>query len=256
MEKIQNTKKGHFTKLANLVGLLVILIFTMAIFAAMMQAVPNPPDTFTNISTTTKTNADGVNRSDERGTITVLQMAVSQQTDNWKAYVGNITGTITLDDSSGETIYDWSTGATLTGEVFATRTSGTITWASVTCANDTEVEAEQTALQHTATSVDALNNTFTNLTHPEFWAGAANFSASACLKVANLYVDGATDSDTWHEILLHDGTNLVYAAIINSSADGYGLNHNSTDFQMIVAANGSASESITPETYFFYVEID
>src|SRR3989344_8533797 len=56
------------------------------------------------------------------GYIFTINLTGETQNARWKAFIGNASGVLTLDDSSGNTIYDW-TLSTTTGEVYATRQS-------------------------------------------------------------------------------------------------------------------------------------
>src|SRR5690606_17372311 len=63
---------------------------------------------------------DPANRTDDGGSITTLVVDALQQTTRWKAYIGNITGTLTLDDSTGNTIFQWALDETdVTGEIYS-----------------------------------------------------------------------------------------------------------------------------------------
>ena len=66
-----------------------------------------------------------------------MNMSSDQQDSKWKAYIGNVSGSLRLSDSNSQSIYEW-TFTTITGEVFATRNQ-TITWSGVKCIYPTEV---------------------------------------------------------------------------------------------------------------------
>jgi hypothetical protein len=245
--------KMKSTKLSNAISVIAIMVLSMIIFSNIAYAIPYGPTEIKNLSTTTKNTTGPKSRGfDQRGTITTIRLTVSQQTSKWKAYVGNISGKITLDDAQNYTIYDWGI-TTAQGEVYATRKTTTVTWASITCASISQVESEQSALKHNVLVPDCLNRTFTDVAHPAFYAGPTSFAGNVCNKSANLYQNDAANTHTWHEVLLQDGTNIVYAAILNETQQGYNPNKYH-DFQMIVAENGSEG-SPTVTTYYFYVEL-
>lgn len=238
----------------NSLTVIVIMILSIIILSSIIDATPFGPTKLINVSTSTKnvTSAGPKSRADLRSTITIVRMNVSQQTSKWKAYVGNITGKITLDDAKNYTIYDWTMSGAA-GEVYATRSSTIVNWNTVACASIANVESEQGALKHGLAAADTLNRTFRNYTHGAFYAGPTLFQANQCKKTADLYRADVPNANTWHEVLLWDGSNLVYTSIINASRQGYNSNQY-YDFQMIVAENGSEG-SPAVNTYYFYVEI-
>ena len=89
-------------------------------------------------------NATPANRSNGRGTITTVILNAVQQDQNWKGYVGNVTGRLSLDDGSGNTLYDWPISTlNKTGEVYVTRALSPV-WENVSCINDDNITAEHT----------------------------------------------------------------------------------------------------------------
>lgn len=233
---------------------LILLIAGLIVLSSVILAAPQGPRNIKNLSASQQTTMGAkAAPNNPRGTITTMTINVSQQTSSWKAYVGNITGKITLDDADNYTIYSWPVGAAK-GEVYATRKSTTVAWASLKCANISVTETEQTSLSHSQAAGDAINRTFTNITHPAFYAGAVAFPAKSCNKSADLYRNDTANPSTWHEVLLYDSTNIVYASIINDTAKSYNTKHR-FDFQMIVAENASSVANPAAITYYFYVEL-
>ncbi|MFH0978190.1 MAG: hypothetical protein V1837_02700 [Candidatus Woesearchaeota archaeon] len=232
----------------------IILALCISIVSSVTSAVPTGPNQVKNLSTSTRTSglSPKARGFDQRGTINTVLLNLTQQSSKWKAYIGNITGRISLDDADNYTIYDWTMGV-VSGEVYATRSSTTVNWNNIRCAKIPDVETEQAALKQSALSSDCINRTFLDITHPAFYAGPTYISNSICNKSANLYRNDVANAFTWHEVLLHDGTNIVYTAIINATRQGYNPNKYH-DFQMLVAENGSEGVP-TVNTYYFYVEL-
>jgi hypothetical protein len=195
------------------------------------------------------------NRSDDGGTITTMLLTGNQQNNNWKGYVGNVSGTLRLDDATGNTLYDWPMSASdIQGEIFITRASS-VTWGSIGCPSNTSINNEDTALGFIGTAIDSINNTFNSTVHASMIVAGRTINASACNATAT-YVNSTRQAQAtadFQEILLHDGTNMVYATTINQDSYGFDshTSNNTYDFQAIVADNVSAS--IT--TYFFYMEL-
>ncbi|MCD6464504.1 hypothetical protein J7L02_03215 [Candidatus Woesearchaeota archaeon] len=208
-----------------------------------VQALPVGP-TLTYISNSTLTSSPA-SRTDLQGYIHVITFDVTQQNTRWKAYVGNVTGKLTLDDASGNTIYDW-TLTTIRGEVYASRSSS-IEWASINCSNETIIGNEQTALGMTFSQDDSINSTFNRTNKYAMVTASITMPAGTC-KSQFTYVNDASQESVFEELLLSDGSNLVYATFINASSTGF--DGSTYDFQMIVA-----DREDTAQTYYFWVEL-
>lgn len=184
------------------------------------------------------------------GIISSINISATIQNPHWKAFVGWIDGKFTLDDSSGSTIYDW-TLSTVTGEVYATRASGTANWGSVSCANAAEITAEDLALDHTGE--DNITSTFTPASNlqPIVVAGTT-ISAGAC-SATNTYVDNVTQSGVFEEVILHDGSNIIFTTVLEEDEKGY--DSSNYDFQMIVPESGNES-FVGSTAYYLYVELN
>lgn len=233
-------------------ALIFVLFLIALIFAARIYAVVPSGATIVFVSNSSRNATYPDNRTDDKGTITVLRLNTIQQNDRWKAYVGNVSGRLTLDDANSYTIYDWSISGTVRGTVFASR-NNTVSWTTINCSNLTYTRQEETFLSHTFSSIDSIENTFDSTNHTEFYVGdnlmrQCNYTA--------LYVNDnevvANDSAAYQEMILWDGVGaFVYAARINDSGLGYRAS-DLYDFQMIVAEKAVVA---TPVTYFFFVEL-
>ena len=249
MRNNDNIWKMDFRKSGNFMMLLLLLVFLLSVSFAV--SAPSAP-VITYSSNTTYTSGL-VNRSiDAKGTITTIVMTATQQDYKWKAYVGNVSGTLALADVNGKAIYDWTSG-TPAGEVYVSRFSN-INWGSIACVNQASIDAEQTNISMSSSAKDNINNTFNATNHLGFNVGV--IPVSGCRSTAT-YLNGIAQSmssgATFQEILLRDTsttTNLVYAGLINASSSGY--NNQKYDFQIIVGENESSS---TPTPYFFWVEL-
>lgn len=249
-------KAINLTKIVNIskyVVIAILMLYAIFFLVSEVYAIPSPPQ-ITYVSNSTYT-ATSTNRSvDQKGTITVLTMNLNQQDYRWKAYVGNVTGTLALDDANSKSIYDWSL-TTITGEVYVSRAS-TINWINVSCVNQTVIDNEQTALGMSLSSVDNINRTFNYTLHTSFLVGTKNITASSCRNTYT-YINDAPQTPSvtakFQEILLKDDitSSLIYATILEQDQLSYdGVN--TYDFQIIVAENESSS---VPTNYYFYVEL-
>ncbi|MFH1505706.1 MAG: hypothetical protein ABIE94_01820 [archaeon] len=235
---------------------ILITIVSISLFALFTQATPRGP-TITFKANSTQADIP-VNRTDDGGTINVINLDITQQTGSWKAYVGNVSGSITLDDSDGHTIYDWSL-TTITGEVYAAR-NGSITWTNVICANGSTIQGEEASLNLTGTEVYSINLTFNETgKHQSFIMAGKNITLGSCYSTAT-YVNSShqrpiSDTSFFEEVLLQDGDKLIYSTIIENDAWHYrdtNTSNETYDFQMIV---GESEAQATPNRYFFWVEL-
>ena len=253
-------------------GKLAALALTIALFAATLASLASSTPfgaTVTYVSNTSKaaTNGTAVNYTgggtSAGGYIFVTNLTGIQQNLRWKGFVGNITGKFTLDDASGNTLYDWSLVGAPSGTVLATRTSGTVTWANIKCAYLNVTNSEAFRMNHTNPS-DNLTKTFPASTNPQFTVGAVTLSANTC-NTTKLYVnDSSPSGSVFFQSILYDGgatlltndtsllANVVYAALIE--ADVSGFDTKTYDFQMILPENGLASWT-SSTAYYFYIEL-
>ena len=70
----------------------------------------------------------------EAGNVTRLDINAITITTSWQGYYGNVTGNIVLADANNESLYEWGNATSITGEVYATRTT-TVTWNTINCSN-------------------------------------------------------------------------------------------------------------------------
>ncbi len=186
------------------------------------------------------------------GTFTTLLLNGTGQTEAWKAYVGNVTGKLTLQDANEYSIYDW-TLSTISGEVFATR-NDSIDWGNVECANRTTIEQTDTDLNVSSSEEISINRTFNESVHESFFVGGTQIQQSTCPAIATYVNDSAQEQDTnasFQEPLLQDDSDLIYTTLLEEDAPSYHPNK-TFDFQMIVPENRRNSAN---ERYYFYTEL-
>ena len=185
------------------------------------------------------------------GSFTTMVLNITSQTSKWKAYVGNVTGKLTLDNSNNMTIYDWAL-TVVQGEVYVSR-NNSVNFTSLACANRGNLTAEDTLLSINSSSDDSINKTFNQTKHKSFViGGTGTIQNSTCFALATYVNDTAQPADenaTFQEILLSDRVNLVFVAIINDNKAGFDLG--SYDFQLIVPDNPTEVST----TYYFYAEL-
>jgi hypothetical protein len=181
------------------------------------------------------------------GNVTSLNIDALSVTQSWQGYFGNITGTITLDDASNRTFYNW-TLTSAQGEVYASIASGA-DFTTTSCASAAERTSEETYLGQAAADGDSISNTFTNGTHPTFDVSGTTIGVDECFNT-NAFSNELNDTSRFHQILLADGSsNIVYTTIMDN--DQVSFDNSIADFQILVGEPNSAGST----TYFFFVEL-
>jgi len=260
-----------------IIGVAIYLI----LFLAFVAATPIPPTSITNISKETMGSTGSVgynvsytgNGSIAGGYIFTMEIESKVQNKRWKAFVGNVSATLTLDDGDGYTIFDWSQyGGTISGEIYATRSSEAVNWSNINCTwgyrrdqneyqNKTVIENENIALSFNS-SDDNITTTFSQYNHSLLQIGSIAIPANNCSSLRTYINDSPNNENIFTEVILYDGYNdndgrIVYATFIDTS-DLYSYRNDSItsyDFQMIVPENASSTwNSQTP--YYFYVELE
>jgi len=230
--------------------LITVLMLVVVLISLNVYSQPSGADIIFNESETKQpAAAEYLNTSG--GSFTTLILSSETQNLKWKAYAGNVTGVLTLDDSGDYSIYQWSI-TNMTGEVYASRTE--VEWENISCANSTHIYQEEEEMNHSTTADDSINNTFSNKLHKEFFVGTKKILQSSCPSTFTWVNDAAqvpSIDAPFQEVLLNDGVNLVYTTFIDDDTQGF--NYKSYDFQMIVAENGIASNPNT--RYYFYLEL-
>lgn len=231
----------------------VIILSVLSLFSEPGLATPEGP-TIVSIKNETNTPDTAALINTTGGSITTMTLNATTQNLRWKAYVGNVTGTLTLDDASGSTIYNWQVSSP-NGEIYATRKTDTVSWSNIACANITHIENENRALNHT-NKEDNISATFNTQIHDTFYAGTRLISNNTCYSVYS-YVNDTAQSSVFDEIALYDGTNatngnIVYASLLEQNSFGY--NNQTVDFQMILPEYGLATWT-SSTAYYFYVEL-
>ncbi len=249
----KNIEKRNLKIFVNGSLILIVMLMMFLSLSFLFAANPSGSDTLTSVSNETKSAVGTKMFNVSGGYLSTFNLSSTVQNSRWKAFIGNVTGSFTLDDSTGATIYDWSI-ATITGRVYATRQSGAVTWASINCSNTTYLNTEASLMYHNNVN-DQLNKTFNasaSGTHDSLWVGSVFIPANTCPTI-NTYVNDITQDSSFEEMALSDGVNTVYATIMEEDVTGY--DGSKYDFQMIVPENGSSGFS-SSTAYYTYIEID
>ena len=232
-----------------------ILVFSVLIFTSLYSSItiadPTGPD-ITNLSTETYTPKSAYVLNTSGGTFTTILINGTSQTYKWKAYIGNVSGGLSLSDADNYSIYDW-TLTEFAGEVYATRKQTLVNWGNINCSNTTFMADEESALNINATLSDSIAHTFDQKIHKQFRVGSRLIPASDCYAIAtniNNSLQAQAEDSEFQEILLYDGSYNIYTTIISYNTTGYDFSR--YDFQLIVPEDPTSSN---PNPYYFYVEL-
>ena len=237
-------------KLKNIQKVLITLfIFASFVFVVSVnESVAQPTGIIISENITeTSGSTPPANRTDPGGTITTILVDVLQQNPRWKAYIGNITGVLSLDDADGQSIFRWELEAEdVTGNIFISR-ADVLDWGSVDCPTPQQIADEDSALGFSSSAADSINRTFTD-THPSIFIGIVEHENCPA---TSTYVNNAPQagSPDFPLVLLYTGTNMIYATPVNKDSQSFN-GANNVDFQAIVP-----DQTVGTTTYYFYAEI-
>ncbi len=263
-------------------------IMVMALLLSFAVVVANPDPFGTQVTELTSERARITSADDTpayAGNVSEIGITGTSITRSWQGYFGNISGTITLDDASNHTLYNWSL-ANPEGEIYASNGSN-VDWTKIQCFNltasgtsiSTSTECNETLIGGSTSlcgknateleiefgiatdDVDGVNETF-NYTwstskdgHDLFYVGSFEFSAGECAYTTIFGDTGEGIDGEFEEILLWDPNqnNTIFTTLIEDNLLGF--DNTPKDFQMIVLENGHGTDTATTN-YWFYVEIE
>ena len=244
----------------------LLLLALLIAAAAFVAAVPEGPSaTYQETRNATGAANYTMNMTGTAGgNIFVYNLSATQLNLRWKGYVGAISGALRLADGNG-VLYEWGLGTDFTAEVYATRTPNPISWNDINCTwaktgdgdttNRSNEEEEGAALNFDQTmTIDNISATFPTRDNVGFQAGSVYIAQDTCY-TTNAYSNSADTEGYFEEVLLHDGTYLVYAAVMNKTTAGYdgGL----YDYEMIIPENADPTWPTMDlsTAYYFYLEL-
>ncbi|MGY4884305.1 MAG: hypothetical protein ACP5NZ_01875 [Nanobdellota archaeon] len=232
-------------KLFNLI-LVLSLILTLSAFVAAAEPFGA---SVTNISSS-RTNASSPEANDAlAGNVSEISITGVSITQSWQGYFGNVSGTIQLGDNLDNVMYNWSV-ASPEGEIYATNSSS-VAWEGIQCYNqENNMTHFETMFGLAWDDVDGINETFNLNNHPEFFTNSKQFTTGLC---DNTRLYDSSGVGTFNEVLLTDGSNLVFTSLLLEDANGFdNIPH---DFEMMVLENGHGTD-VGITTYYFWVELE
>ena len=257
----------------------LVVVAVLAVFAVsyvVAQTVPEPPTSITVGTTGGRSEtSQGFQVPAQAGNVSALVVSDTGKPEFWQGYFGNVTGTIALQDVNNMTLFQWEL-PNPAGEIYAVNTTSVVNWNNVTCVNFTGnasgdalgsrnmINLSNLAVQYnmntTVTlenlSKEGLNYTFNTTFSGTFLTGTkATVTSDNCPQVTT-FVDNAYQTSTFKEVLMHDNQSaLIFVGLLELNKNGYQTGSNDlSDFQMLVAEDGSAGHEAA-STYYFYVEL-
>ncbi len=239
-------------------------ISLLSLYAAAIGE-PTGPDTLNVIGTSRFTTLSPNQTEAQAGNVTELTFTAQTATKAWQGFYGNISGTITLEDSSGNVFYDW-TAAEPEGEIYAS-TNSTINWANVECFNFTStttinLSTEEARYGIDANDVDGIDETFNVTLHDTFYVGTVQITQNTCPSTF-VYRSSSYQTSYFQNVLLADpSTNsLIFTTLIENrnpanDTDITGYDGKPYDFQLLVAEDEHTQAAAGTTTYYFWVEIE
>lgn len=200
------------------------------------------------ISMTASANPETSSSNDATGgaITSVDHTSAITQTYNWAGYYGDVGGKLRLGTDNAK-MYEWTTTTDTGGEVYAS-TSESIAWGSIVGESGAHVDSN---LSYLADKSDSATITFGN-SNSALNVGNVLIAAESA-SATHTFVNGNAQSTNFEEVILTDGTNIVWTAIISPNSEGFEDATASHDYQMIVPEDGSGNSDAT--TYYFYVEL-
>lgn len=244
-------------------GVTIILFAAMAILTCVFLVTGTPVGPSMSVLSNSTISSTPETMNDSGGYIYYSSITATQQNYGWKAYVGNVSGSYTLDDSSGYTIYDWTLNASLiTGEIYASR-NASLDWTYIRCANASTIDNETRYFGLVNSSSDSIGATYNWTNHSIMQTATSTMTKNTCYSTwlnvnDSKQTPATTDSDDafFQQILLSDGDfDMIYATFIETDAYNYQSNNDkniTADFQIILPENKTKSDF---QAYYFYVEI-
>lgn len=238
---IAKNNKLEMKKMKYKMNAVLILLLAFALIATPVSALSEGATTVTEGTQSESGGDTALSDNAEGGYINSLDIGGSTQTSMWQGYYGNVTGSLTLEDSSGNSMTTW-TYDDKGGEVFAT-TNQTADFTSIAAQNAAGADS-LLAYMDDSTMSDSVADTFASGSHSAIEIGRTTITADAA--------DLITLNTNFTEVILKDDADsLIWTAIINPNKNGFdGAPH---DFQMIVPEDNAGTSAVT--AYYFFLEL-
>ena len=245
--------KGGKKRVKKFKGLVLMSVLVLTFCLTTMMAVVPSGGSVTQVDSETAPADTPDTNEALAGNITEVTVTGYTTTQTWQGYFGNVSGTVQLADASDNVMYNWSL-ADPEGEIYAS-TSNAVAWASIACFDfATNGETLETSFNIASDDVDGVNETFAATNHDMFYTNNIQIVADSCMSVQLYDSTGASVDGNFEEVLLWDGSDVVFTSILEEASVN-GFDNGDHDFQMLVLEDGHGTDTSTT-TYYFYVELE
>ena len=242
--------------------ILLSLLFLTSVSAFVVLAIPEGVDTVTIVDSQQRPGGGQVPVQAEGGNITIANIISKRRTTTWQGFAGNISASLTLDDTSNDTFYNWNV-TNITGEIYASR-NNSVAFATIKpvfadpCTTDEDLTGLTPTPDRTSRTFFFGQNTV------NFTVGNVEINASsACtafpfingsrqFPATNLFENVILTTDLAGDAADLNGTTIYTGILPENGETAHGFDGLLYNFQIIVPVN----ESTGFETYFFYAEIE
>ncbi len=231
-----------------------MLLFLTSIFAIEALAVPEGVENITILSSERRTGPTPVNITAQGGNISRLAIVSRRQTGAWQGFSGNISGSLVLDDASGDRFYLWNI-TNISGEIYASR-NGTLSFATIFPVNNCTTDEI-----FTGGGADRVSRTYFNNTNTvNFSVGTVAINSSTACSArpfinstqaaTNLFENIILTNEAFGNVTATLNTSIYAGIVQGTSINGFDGQH--YNFQLLVPVNRTSGFT----TYFFYAELD
>ncbi len=222
--------------------------------ATAVWAAPEGVDNITVLSSERRTSPVAANLTAQGGNITRLNIVSRSQTGAWQGFAGNVSGSLVLDDASGDRFYLWNV-TNISGEIYASR-NGTLSFATIFPVNNCTIDESLTG-----GGADRVSRTYFNNTNTvNFSVGTiAINSSTACSArpfinstqaATNLFENIILTTEVSGNVTATLNTSIYTGILAGSNINGFDGQH--YNFQLLVPVNRTSGFT----TYFFYAELN
>ncbi len=222
-------------KILSIFALIAMVLGISAVVAAPTEAnvTAGTPEAYNWAPTVTSTTIIG-------GNVSQVNVTSVQVTDKWVGFYGEVSGSIVLGDSTGNTFYQWTISDPTGGVVYAT--NNTVSdWSTLS-----PLYADSGYLPDFLISgTDSFNNTFVDqedFVSPTITVNSVNYTTT--------WQGGSKGIDfKTYAMYADSGATLVWAGKVK--ADSTSFNSNTADYQILAGVNQIGAE----QTFYFYLEL-
>ncbi|USN45074.1 MAG: hypothetical protein H6502_03350 [Candidatus Woesearchaeota archaeon] len=179
------------------------------------------------------------------GEVTPMNVSQVTNSNNWNAFVGNITQSLVLEGTSGTSIYNWSGSVAPNGWIIFSNSSS-FDFATAAFATNAGTAVGEDNYLSLGVTPDNVSSTFSSAAgNPAIVLDSSTVGADSTINITTNSL-GGTD---WGEYLIVDGNaDVAYVGDINNNNEDY--KGDPVDYQVIVPVNSG-----TNRVYYVYAAV-